>query len=35
MDKLLFFAFPAITFAVMAAGVVMYEIVNYLGHILL
>jgi len=33
MDKILFIAFPAITFAVMAAGIVLYEIVSYLGHI--
>jgi len=34
MDKILFIAFPAITFAVLAAGIVLYEIGTYLGNIL-
>jgi len=33
MDKILFIAFPAITFAVLAAGIVLFEAVNYLGNI--
>jgi len=35
MDKILIIAFPAITFAVMAAGVVMFEICKYLGNLFL
>jgi len=35
MDKILFIAFPAITFTVLAAGIVLYEIVNYLGRMFL
>ncbi len=34
MDKILFLAFPAITFAVLAAGIILYEVVNYMGNIL-
>jgi len=34
MDKFLFIAFPAITFAVLTAGIVMFEAVKYLGNIL-
>lgn len=34
MDKILFIAFPAITFAVLAAGIMMFEAVTYLGNIL-
>lgn len=34
MDKILFIAFPAITFAVLAAGIIMFEAVKYFGNIL-
>lgn len=34
MDKFLFIAFPAITFALLAAGIVLFEIGNYFGNIL-
>ncbi len=35
MDKFLIIAFPAITFAVIAAGIILFEIVKYMGHVFL
>lgn len=34
MDKMLFILFPAISFAVIAAGVVLFELANYFQKIM-
>ncbi len=34
MDKLTVFLFPAITFAIVTAGIIVYELGRYLGNLL-